>query len=164
MSVGIVELVSLLMGVSGFSVGTNPNAPTPQAALEYAMADADVIAYADVGALVPGNYKVLANLPNQPQIKASPELSKAVKSMIAEVDGVRGLVKGFTGVDLSTDISDLTASLKIIPQQEPELVVAVHGKFNAATIDKVAKVTKKQTVKVGSSTMFDAGDGVRERL
>ena len=38
--------------------------------------------------------------------------------------------------------------------------MAVHGKFSAATIDKVAKVTKKQTVKVGSATMFDAGDGM----
>jgi hypothetical protein len=159
MSVGIVELVTLLMGVSGFSVGTNPSAPTPQAALEYALPDADVIAYADVGALVPANYKILTNLPNQPQIKASPELAKAVKKMIAEIDGPRGVVKGFVGVDLATDISDLTASVKLIPKQDPEFVVAVHGKFTAATIEKVAKFAKKQTVKIGGATMFDSGDG-----
>lgn len=159
MGFGIVELITLLMGISGFSVGTNPNAPTPQAALEYAMPDADVIAYADVGAVVPGNYKVLANLANQPQIKASPELAKAVKKMVAEIDGPRGLVKGMTGIDLTTDISDLTASFKIVPKRDPDFVVAVHGKFNAATIDKVAKLAGKQSIKVGGATMFDAGDG-----
>lgn len=161
MSLGIVELVTLLMGVSGFSVGTNSAAPTPQAALEYAMPDADLVAYADVGALVHGNYKVLTALPNQPQIKASPELAKAVKQMVAEIEGPRGLVKGMTGLDLATDVSDLTASFKFVPQKEdPEFVVAVHGKFTAATIEKVAKLANKQTVKIGGATMFDAGDGI----
>ncbi len=159
MSFGMVELITLLMGISGFSVGTNPNAPTPQAALEYAMPDADVVAYADIGAMVPGNYKVLTNLANQPQIKASPELAKAVRKMVAEIEGPRGLVKGMTGIDLATDVSDVTASLKIVPKREPDFVVAVHGKFTAATIDKVAKLASKQTIKVGANVWFDAGDG-----
>lgn len=161
---GIVELISLLMGISGFSVGTNPNAPTPQAALEYAMPDADVIAYADVGALVPGNYKVLTNLANQPAIKGNPDLAKEVKKLIAEVDGPRGLVKGMTGVDLANDISDVTASLRIQAKGDPDLVVAVHGKFTAATLEKVAKVAGKQTSKVGSATLLDSGDGMGAAL
>lgn len=160
MSLGIVEVISLLMGISGFSVGTNPNAPTPQAALEYVMPDADVIAFADVGALVPGNYKVLVNLANTPAIKASPELSKAVKKMVAEIDGTRGLVRGMTGIDLTTDISSVTASLKVMPKGDPEFVLAVHGKFTATTLDKVGKAAAKQTVKVGTATMFDLGDGM----
>jgi len=159
MSVGIVEIISLLMGISGFSVGTNPTAPTPQAALEYAMPDADVIAYADVGALVPGNYKVLTNLANQPQIKASPELSKAIKKMVAEIDGPRGLAKGMTGVDLATDISDVTASVRMKGNADPDFVVAAHGKFSTATVEKVAKIANKQSVKVGGGVMFDGGDG-----
>lgn len=159
MSIGIVELITLLTGISGLSVGTNPTAPTPQAALEYAMPDADVVAYADVGAIVPGNYKVLTNLGNQPQIKASPELAKAVRKMIAEIDGPRGLAKGLTGVDLATDISDVTASFKFVPNHDPDFVLAMHGKFTAATIDKVAKMANKQTVKVGAAVWFDGGDG-----
>jgi hypothetical protein len=159
MSLGIVEIISLLMGVSGFSVGTNPTSPTPQAALEYAMPDADVIAFADIGAMVPGNYKVLTNLANQPQIKGNPELLRAVKKMVAEVEGPRGLVKSMVGIDLATDVSDVTASLKIIPKRDPEFVVAVHGKFTTATIDKVAGMAGKQSMKVGANAWFDAGDG-----
>src|SRR5687767_14332401 len=158
-SFGIVELITLLMGISGFSVGTNPKAPTPEASLEYAVADADVIAHVDVGAIVPGNYKVLTNLANQPQIKASPELAKAVRKMVAEIEGPRSLVKGMTGVDLTTDVSDVTAFFTIVPKQDPNYLVAVHGKFSVATIDRVAKTAGKTSVKAGAGAWFDAGDG-----
>lgn len=158
MEFGIVELITLLMGISGFSVGTNPKAPTPEASLEYAVADADVIAHFDVGAVVPNNYKVLTSLPNQPQIKASPELAKAVRKMVAEVDGPRGLVKGMTGIDVTTDVSDATAFFQIVPKQDPNYVVAVHGKFNAATVDKIAKAAGRTSIKAGAGAWFDAGD------
>jgi hypothetical protein len=159
MNVGIVELITLLMGLSGFSVGTNPKAPTPEAALEYALPDADLIAHVDAGAVIPHNYKILTNLPNHPQIKASPELAKAVRKMVAEVEGPRGLVKQMTGLDLATDISDATAFVKVNANQEPSFVVAVHGKFSVATIDKVASVAGKASVKAGATAWFDAGDG-----
>jgi hypothetical protein len=159
MNVGIVELITLLMGLSGFSVGTNPKAPTPEAALEYAVPDADLIAHVDAGALIPHNYKILTNLPNHPQIKASPELAKAVRKMVAEVEGPRGLVKQMTGIDLATDISDATAFVKLNPNQEPSFVVAVHGKFNITTIDKVATIAGKASVKASGAAWFDAGDG-----
>jgi len=158
MDFGIVELITLLMGVSGFSVGTNPKAPTPEASLQYAVADADFIAHFDVGAVVPSNYKVLANLPNQPQIKASPELAKAIRKMVAEVDGPRGLVKGMTGIDLTSDISDATAFFQIVPKQDPNYVVTVHGKFNTGTVDKIAKAAGRTSIKAGAGAWFDAGD------
>lgn len=159
MSFGIVEIITLLMGLSGFSVGTNPKSPTADQALEFAVADADLVAYFDAGAVIPGNYKVLTNLPNQPAIKASPELAKMVRKAIAELDGPRGLVKGATGIDITTDVSDATAFLKIVPKQDPNLVVAVHGKFNTGTIEKVAKLTGKGAVKVGAASWVDTGDG-----
>ncbi len=158
MDFGIVEVITLLMGLSGFSVGTNPKAPTPEASLEYAVTDADVIAHFDVGSVVPHNYRVLTNLANQPQIKASPELAKAVRKMVAEVEGPKGLVKAMTGIDLTTDVYDATAFFQLVPQQEPAFVVTVHGKFNAATIDKIAKAAGRASIKSGAGAWFDAGD------
>jgi hypothetical protein len=158
MDFGIVELITLLMGISGFSVGTNPKAPTPEASLEYAVTDADVIAHFDVGAVVPNNYKVLTNLANQRAIKASPALAKAVRKMVAEVDGPRGLVKGMTGIDVTSDIYDATAFFQIVPKQDPNYVVAVHGKFNANTVDKIAKAAGRTSIKTGAGAWFDAGD------
>ncbi|NVB81659.1 MAG: hypothetical protein HOV81_24910 [Kofleriaceae bacterium] len=159
MSFGIIEVITLIMGLSGFSVGTNPKSPTADQALEYAVPDADVIAHFDAGAVIPGNYKVLTNLANQPQIKASPELAKMVRKAVAEIDGPRGLVKQTVGIDLTTDVSDATAFVKLVPKQDPNIVVAVHGKFSVITIDKIAKMTGKGAVKSGAGAWVDTGDG-----
>lgn len=160
MSFGIIEVITLIMGLSGFSVGTNPKSPTADQALEYAVADADVIAHFDAGAVIPANYKVLTNLANQPQIKASPELAKMVRKVVAEIDGPRGLVKQTVGIDLTTDVSDATAFVKLVPnKRDPNIVVAVHGKFNVATIDKIAKMTRASAVKSGGGAWVDTGEG-----
>lgn len=152
---GIVEVITLLLGLSGFGLQANPKAPTPDQSLQYAMPDPDVVVHFDVAAVVPGNYKVLQNLPNQPQIKASPTLAKMVRQALGEVEGVRGLAKGATGVDLVTDISDATLFVQVLPQQEPMFVAVVHGKFSTGTVDKIAKMTKGTVSKVGTSVIVD---------
>lgn len=159
MSFGIVELITLLLGLQGLSVQSNPNAPTADAALQYAMPNADVVVQFDAVPVVPGNYKVLANLANQPQIKASPELAKAVRKAVTEMEGARGLVKGMTGVDLSTDVSDATMFVQIVPKQDPSFVIAVRGKFTTTVIDKVAGMTGKQAVRAGAAAMVEVDGG-----
>jgi hypothetical protein len=159
MSFGIIEVITLLMGLSGLSVQNNPKAPTADVALEYAVADADIVAHFDAASVIPGNYKVLTALQNQPQIKASPELAKLVRKAVAEIDGPRGLVKNMVGVDITTDVSDATAFLRIVPKQEPNVVVAVHGKFKADTITKIAKMTGKAETKDAGGVWVDVGDG-----
>src|SRR5690348_10235573 len=104
MSFGIIEVITLLMGLSGFSVSHNPKAPTADQALEYAVADADVVARFDAASVIPGNYKVLTSLQNQPQIKASPELARMVRKTVTEIEGPRALVKNMIGVDVTTDV------------------------------------------------------------
>jgi len=159
MSLGIIEVITLLMQLSGFSVANNPKAPTAEQALEYAVADADIVAHFDAVSVIPGNYKVLTSLQNQPQIKASPELAKAVRKATTEIEGPRGFIKGQFGVDLTSDIYDATAFLRIVPQQDPVVVVAVHGRFKRDTIAKIAKVTGKGEVKDAGGTWVDTGDG-----
>jgi hypothetical protein len=159
MSFGIIEVITLLMGLSGLGVQNNPKAPTAEVALEYAVADADIVAHFDAASVIPGNYKVLTSLQNQPQIKASPELAKLVRKAVAEIDGPRGLVKSMIGVDFTTDVSDATAFLRIVPKQDPNVVVAVHGKFKADTITKIAKMTGKTEVKDAGGIWVDVGDG-----
>lgn len=157
MSFGIVEVITLLLGMSGFGLQSNPKAPTADQSLQYAMPDADIVVHFDAASVIPGNYKVLQNLPNQPQIKASPELAKMVRQAVGEVEGARGLAKGATGIDLVTDISDATIFLQIVPQQDPTFVAVVHGKFSTANIDKIAKMTKHPVAKVGGGVMIEQG-------
>ena len=159
MSFGIIEVITLLMGLSGLSVQNNPKAPTAEVALEYAVADADIVAHFDAASVIPGNYKVLTALQNQPQIKASPELAKLVRKAVNEIDGPRGLMKSMIGIDAATDVSDATAFLRIVPKQDPNVVVAVHGKFKPDSITKIAKMTGKAEVKDAGGVWVDVGDG-----
>lgn len=158
MPFGIVEVIALLLGLSGFGLQNNPKAPTPDQALEYAMPDPDVVAHFDAASVVPGNYKVLMQLADQPQIKQSPELVKMVKQMINEVEGARGLAKTMSGIDFTTDISDATVFLRVIPQaKNPDMVLEVHGKFTGVMLDKIGKMTGKAPAKIGAGTLVETG-------
>jgi hypothetical protein len=157
MSFGLVEAITLLLGLSNFSLQPNPKPPTAETSLQYAMTDADFVVQLDAASIIPGNYKALTQLAEQPQIKASPELAKAVRSMVAEVEGLRGLARTTTGIDLATDISDATLCVQVVPKANPNLVAAVRGKFTTAMIDKIAKVTGKQTTRIGGGAMIEMG-------
>jgi hypothetical protein len=158
MDFGIVEIISLLMGLQGFGVTPDPKAPTPDVSLQYAIPDADVVGHVDIASLVPGNYKVLMGLPDQPAIKSSPELQKFVKKAINEVEGPRGMAKGMIGLDPVTDLNDATVFLQIVPHHDPNFVAVAHGKFGSAMIDKIGKLMNKPTIKVGSAAWVDGGD------
>lgn len=158
MSFGIVEVITLLLGMSGFGLQPNPKAPSADASLQYAMAESDVVAHFDALSVVPGNYKLLQNLPNQPQIKASPDLAKLVRQTLGEVEGARGLARTATGIDMVTDINDATVFVQIVPKSEPRFVAVVHGKFSTTTVDKIAKMSRGTVSKVGGGMMVEKGN------
>jgi len=158
MPFGIVEVIALLLGLSGFGLQNNPKAPTPDQALEYAMPDPDVVAHFDAASVVPGNYKVLMQLADQPQIKQSPELVKMVKQLVNEVEGARGLAKSMSGIDFTTDISDATVFFRFVPQaKNPDMVLEVHGKFGTVMLDKIGKMTGKAPTKIGAGQLVETG-------
>lgn len=158
MSFGIIEVISLLLGLSGFGVQHNPKAPTADAALQYAMPSPDVVVHFDATSVIPGNYKVLQRLPNQPQIKSSPELAKIARKVISEVEGARGLAKGATGIDLVTDVHDATVFVEILPRRDPNFVAVVHGRFSPATIDKIAKMSRGKVSRLAGGVVVEQGN------
>lgn len=154
---GFIEVITLLLSLSGFGIQANPKAPTADQSLQYAMPDADVVIHFDAATVIPNNYKLLAALPNKPEIKASPELSQVVRQVVGQLEGARGLAKSATGIDLSTDINDATLFVQIVPQKDPNFVATVHGKFSTAVVDKIGKMTKGTVSKVGSGMMVETG-------
>ena len=157
MSFGIIDVITLLLGMAGFGLQANPKPPTADQSLQYAIADADFAVHFDAASVVPANYKLLAQLADQPQIKTSPELQKLVRKAIGEVEGARGAARMATGIDLTTDVSDATAFLQLVPQSEPKFVIAVRGRFSPANLDKVAKMVNKSTAKQGSGQIVEIG-------
>ncbi len=154
---GLVEVITLLLGLSGFGLQPNPKAPTADQSLQYAMPDADVVVHFDAASVIPNNYKALLQLADQPQIKASPELAKMVRQMVNEVEGARGIAKTATGIDLATDITDGTLFLQVVPNHEPNFVAAVRGKLSTAVVDKIAKMSGKQASKVDGGMIIETG-------
>lgn len=152
---GFVELITLLLSLTGFGVQANPKAPTADQSLQYAMPDPDVVVHLDAVTFVPNNYKLLAALPNKAEIKASPELSQMVRQVVGQIEGARGLAKSATGIDIATDINDATIFVQVVPQKDPIFVATVHGKFSTAAVDKIAKMTKGTVTKVGSGMMVE---------
>ena len=159
MSFGLVELITLLLSLSGFSLQQNPKPATADQALQYAMPEPDITVQIDASAIIGNNYKLLLALPQQPNIKSSPELSKTVAKVINEVDGLKGLVKTVAGVDLTTDVANGTLFVQLPPPRgQPELVLAVRGKFTTATIDRIAKVAGPAT-KIGGGALIELPPG-----
>ena len=62
MSFGIIEIITLLLGMTGFGLQANPKAPTADQALQYAVGDADVAVHLDVASIVFGAIGVLVGL------------------------------------------------------------------------------------------------------
>ena len=159
MSFGLVELITLLLSLSGFSLQQNPKPATADQALQYAMAEPDITVQLDATAIIGNNYKLLLGLPSQPQIRTSPELSKTVAKVINEVDGLKGLVKTVAGIDLTVDVSGGTVFVQVPPARNPpELLVAVRGKFTTATIDRISKVAGPAT-KIGGGALIELPPG-----
>lgn len=157
MSFGIIEIITLLLGMAGFGLQSNTKAPTADQSLQYAIADADIAAHIDAASVVPGNYRLLSQLADQPQIKASPDLQKLVRKAVGEIEGARGMAKLATNIDVTTDIADATGFFRIVTGADPAFVVAVHGKFSATNLDKIAKMTGNPAARLGTGMIIETG-------
>lgn len=155
---GIVEIITLLLGMTGFGLTANPSAPTADQSLAYALADPDVAAHLDAASLVPGNWKLLNQLADLPQIKASPELKKAVTDAVAKVNLARGAAQQATGIDVTADLADATAFVQIVPSAKPRFVLAVHGRFTTRNLDKIATLSGHPVARSGTGSIIDAGE------
>src|SRR5688572_17364181 len=157
MSFGIIEVITLLLGLSGLGLTANPKAPTADQALQYAIAEPDVAVYIDLASVLPGNIKVLGQVADQPQIKASPELAATIRKAVAEIEGARGVAKMTIGIDVATDITDATLFTQILPGADQRFVLAVHGRFTADHLNRAAALAKGSVQKIGGGGIVDAG-------
>ena len=152
-----LQVINFLLAMAGFGVAPNPNAPTADAALTYALPDADIVVHLDALSVVPNNFKVLKALPDMPEIKASPELRTAARQIVTDIDGGRALIKGMVGIDLATDVNDVTAFVQLgAVVDRPNVLAAIHGKFNLASIASIAKMAQKQTTAGGAMVEIDS--------
>jgi hypothetical protein len=138
----LTGIFSVLLALSGFGVDANPRAPTADQVLEHAVPDADLVAYVDVSAIVPRNFKALTDLPRDPMIRQSPDMLRATQEIVKEAQAGRAMVQGLSGIDLVTDISSVTAYVRYDHgKSDFNGVVEVRGHFPPDLIAKIAKTS-----------------------
>ncbi|HEY4179024.1 MAG TPA: hypothetical protein VGM90_19390 [Kofleriaceae bacterium] len=157
MTPGITEIITLLLGMAGFGVQADPNPPTADASLQYAIPDADVVVHFDAAMVVPNNYKVLTALPTNAAVKASPDAAKMVHELIGQIEGARGMAKMATGIDPVTDVQDATFFIRVRDKEEPTFLAEVHGKFSQANVTAIAGTMGGTPTQVGSASMVSKG-------
>ncbi len=156
---GFLEVITLLLALSGSGIDKNSSPPKGAALLSYAVEDADVAVHLDATAVLPRNVEVLLKLPQDPAIKASPELLKIAKEAKSNIEGVRSMAKAMLGFDPVTDISSVTVFIKFDDKSgDPAPLAVVRGTFPAGMLKKVAKLVGSSTGSIdGRDTMTFEG-------
>jgi hypothetical protein len=152
---GFLELITLMLALSGFGVDSNKNAPTADTVLAYTVDEADVVAYLDVVAVGPRNHKVLVGLPDDPTVKASPEALALAKKLKTNVEGVRGMAKAVAGLDPVNDITSVTLYVDLAPGADPQQMAVARGTFPAKFLEKVAAVAGGTTGTIDGRTTLE---------
>lgn len=157
--IGFGEIIILLLSLGGFGLQPNPTPPTPDQSLAYAAPEADLVLHFDIATVVPGNYKALGKLADEPSIKAVPELRDLVRKTIGQAEAGRGMARGMLGIDPVTDLNSATAFVQLAKQGDPAFLIAVRGKFPPDMIAKASQLAGHAVTKVGAASMADLGDG-----
>jgi hypothetical protein len=152
---GFLELITLMLALSGFGVDSNSKAPSADTVLAYTVDDADVVAYLDVVAVGPRNHKVLVGLPDDPTVKASPEALALAKKLKTNVEGVRGMAKAVAGLDPVNDITSVTLYVDLVPGADPQQMAVARGTFPAKFLEKVAAVAGGTTGSIDGRTTLE---------
>lgn len=153
-------IIVLLLGAHGFGVQENPNPPSSDQVLEYAVPDADAVGYVDLASLIPGNYEILSHLADQPELKRLPELRQAVKELVAEIDGPRAAMKAATGIDPVHDLYNATVFVRYTPHADDDVdgLVAVRGRFSPQLLDRIASLHGGHPTHAGDATYVTLDD------
>ncbi|MBK7195330.1 MAG: hypothetical protein IPH80_22845 [Myxococcales bacterium] len=124
-------ILAMIMALTSFTIKPNPKAPAADAALAYAVDDADLVVHVDLQPTVIDNYPTWQKLADDPLIKQNAELAAGLRTAQTQVEGGRAMIKNLIGIDLTSDLTSLTAFARMRGAGVPDFVVVVRGKFAA---------------------------------
>jgi hypothetical protein len=153
--IGLYEIIALALALGGFGVSPNTKAPSADVVLEYAVEDADIVAYIDAVPLIPGNYTALKKLADEPAIKNSAELKEILNKASTEIETVRSTMKTMVGIDPVTDISNVTLFATL--STPPEILIVARGKFPTDMPTKIGKMMGGSPETIGDAQAIVLG-------
>jgi hypothetical protein len=155
---GLLQVIGLMLALGGFGVDENKKALDADDVLEYAVPDADVVIHADVAAVAPRNYDALIALRDDAAVKSSPDALALVKKLRTNLEGVRGMAKSVTGVDLVDDVRAVTVFLDLVPGALPTRMAVARGTFPSDVVVKLAKIAGGTTGTIDGRTTLEMGE------
>jgi hypothetical protein len=155
-------IIAAVLALTSFSVKSNPRAPGANEVLALAVDDADIVVHLDVAATVGANYGVLAKLPEDPLISKVPELRDNISQVVMQIEAGRSMAKGMIGFDPVTDVSSVTAFVKVKMGAKPDVLVVVRGtlpkdlpgKLAASMGGKAGSIDGRATATMPDGTMM----------
>lgn len=152
-------ILAMIMALTSFTIKPDPKAPGGDAVLAYAVDDADAMVHLDWKPTVIDNYPVMTKLADDPLVKQSPELAATLRQAVAQVEGGRAMVKNLVGIDLTTDVTSVTAFARMRAGGAPDVVVVARGKFAADLPQRLAAPTGGKTEVIDGRTAGVLPDG-----
>jgi len=134
--------VAVLMGLGGFGLRPNPDAPKPAEVLRYAPGSADVFAYVDARAFIPGTMEILQAAPEHELVAAFPEAREGLRALPRKIEELRGIMRSKLGFDPMQDVRWAAFWLRVDEGRE-SFLVAVAG-APEAVVDRVAQQDGEQ--------------------
>ncbi len=140
-----MELIAILLSLSGFGVEKNPSPPASIDIVKYAPAQSDYMMYVDLETVLPKNYDAFLALPKQKVLRNSARALKPLLQAIKEAEAGRRLVKGMLGFDPARDVKHV-ALFANVPTRGPipRALIVVRGSFPADLLDKVSNLANQQ--------------------
>jgi hypothetical protein len=154
-----IKLITVLLGMPTFGVDANPGAPAAAEVTRYAPAQSDFFFFADLQAVVPGNYQALTALPAQPAIKSDAAASATAGELIAQLEAARAMVRIGQGIDPVTDVKWVGAWINLPDAGDPTVVAVVRGNFPADLLAKIGAATGTTPKKSGTGSVLALDDG-----
>lgn len=146
-----------ILALGGVGVEQNPKAPSAAEVLRYAPGEADYMVHFDAAAVLPGTYKAIRDLPNEPVVAAVPELLEAAQTVVREMDMALGQVRQMIGFQPITDIGSVTAWFSL--EGAPQVLVVVRGDLPRDLVQRLAGLTGSEPVPLGTSQVLEV-DGM----
>ncbi len=162
MGMGFLEMFLVaLMGLGGFGVQPNPKAPKAAEVLRYAPGSADVFAFLDVQAILPGTLKILQAAPEHELAGIFPEAREGLRALPQKVEELRSMMRSKLGFDPVADLRWVAVWVRV-DEESPSFLVAVAG-APADVVERVAQQGGGQVTRVNGHPFFHR-EGKRSAL
>lgn len=156
---GFVEMITVMLALGGFDLAKDPDPPTANTVLRYAVPAADAMAYVDTVAVLPGNYEALLAVPDADALGTDRDLRVRARELATTLEGAVALARTALHVDVIHDVTSVTMFVEHVADADAHRLIVVRGDLPAALVGDLATLLGGATGAVDGRATLEV-DGV----